>query len=145
MDIKISVKQSYAVIAMLALLRHAEMTPLKVTTIAKRHRMSTRFLSQVMGTLKQAGFVRSLRGKAGGYLLATPPQQPIRLFEIFQVIAGAPVASRPANATPEAQLLSEIATEMNATLTQHLHAVTLQGLVDRLARMEAGRAPMFHI
>ena len=145
MDIKFSVKQSYAVIAMLALLRHSETTPLKVTTIAKRHRMSTRFLSQVMGALKQAGFVRSVRGKAGGYALAKPPQQPIRLSEILQAIAGAPVVGRPANASTAAQLLSEVETETNAALTQHLHAVTLQGLVDRLAQMEAGRAPMFHI
>ncbi len=145
MDIKFSVKQSYAVIAMLTLLRHSEPTPLTVRTIAKRHQMSTRFLSQVMGALTQAGFLRSVRGKAGGYVLAKPPQQPIGLFEILQAIAGAPVASRPVSATTEVQLLSEIEVQMNATLAQQLHAVTLQGLVDRLAQMEAGRSPMFHI
>jgi len=131
--------------AMLTLLRHSGKTPLTVATIAKRHHMSTLFLGQVMGALKQAGFVRSIRGKAGGYTLARPPQQPIRLFEILQAISGTPVVSRPVNTTAEAQLLSEIEAETNATLTQHLHAVILQGLVGRLARMEVGRAPMFHI
>ena len=145
MEIKFSVKQSYAVIAMLALLRHVETTPVKVTTIAERYRMSTRFLSHVMGVLKQAGFVRSVRGKVGGYVFVKPPQQPIRLSEILQAIAGMPVVRPPANASIEAKLLAEIEGEVNAVIVERLHAVTLQGLVDRLARMEAGRAPMFHI
>jgi len=145
MDIKLSVKQSYAVIAMLALLRHSEETPLQVKAIANRYRMSSRFLSQVMAALKQAGFVRSVRGKGGGYALAKPPQQPIPLFEILQAISGAPSAGRSADTTPEAQLLSEIESQMNATLTQHLQAVTLQSLVDRLAQRVSGGAPMFHI
>ena len=145
MDIKLSVKQSYAVIAMLALLRHSEETPLQVKAIANRYRMSSRFLSQVMAALKQAGFVRSVRGKGGGYALAKPPQQPIPLFEILQAISGAPAAGRSADTTPEAQLLSEIESQMRAALTQHLQAVTLQSLVDRLAQRVSGGAPMFHI
>ena len=60
---------------------------LPINIIAQRQDISIKYLEQLMATLKSAGFVKSIKGPKGGYILAKPPEE-ITLEEIFIVLEG---------------------------------------------------------
>lgn len=73
---KISAKIDYACKALLELcLHYPNKTPLPITTIAENQDIPIKFLTQILLSLKQFGFVKSVRGKSGGYLLNTTPKE----------------------------------------------------------------------
>jgi len=83
---KITYKGDYALKAVLEL----SLQPGKIYTIkdlAKKADIPIKFLEQVLLTLKRGGFVRSQRGRIGGYLLAKPPGK-ISIGDIIRYIEG---------------------------------------------------------
>src|SRR5437764_10794982 len=81
-----SAKAEYACVAMMELAsRHGDPRPVRLTDIADKHGISSRFLVQILLQLKGAGLVNSTRGAAGGYLLARPPET-ISLYDVVTVI-----------------------------------------------------------
>lgn len=70
----ISRKSQYALRAILELSkRYDENAPSKTHDIAEKQKIPVRFLEVILCRLKQAGYVESVRGKEGGYMLAQPP------------------------------------------------------------------------
>ncbi|MHC4858380.1 MAG: RrF2 family transcriptional regulator [Planctomycetota bacterium] len=67
---QISKKSGYAIRGLLELALRGDSEPVNVRTLAQSQGIPTRFLEIILNELKQGGFVRSMRGKAGGYLLA---------------------------------------------------------------------------
>jgi Rrf2 family protein len=61
--------------------------PLRLKVIAQRQDISAKYLEQLMVVLKSAGFIRSIRGAKGGYVLAKAPKQ-IKLSDIFHCLEG---------------------------------------------------------
>lgn len=90
---KISAKTDYACRALLELSLHwPNPEPLQVEIIAGRQNIPLRFLPQILIHLKQIGYVESMRGKKGGYLLRKMPRE-IKLSDIMENlndIAGTP-------------------------------------------------------
>lgn len=81
---KISAKIDYACRALLELSLHwPNQEPLPVETIAGRQRIPQKFLTQILIHLKQIGYVESVRGKKGGYLLRKLPRE-IKLNNIME-------------------------------------------------------------
>lgn len=72
---KISTRGRYAVRVMLDLASHDTGECIKVNQIAKRQGISGKYLEQIIGILNKAGYVRSVRGAQGGYLLAKAPSE----------------------------------------------------------------------
>jgi Rrf2 family protein len=73
---KISAKTDYACKALLELALHwPNTTPLRQNIISEKRNIPMKFLAQILIQLKQLGYVNSMRGKMGGYLLSKPPQQ----------------------------------------------------------------------
>ena len=64
--------------------------PVALKSIAERQDISENYLEQLMGTLKKAGFVKSIRGAQGGYILAKEPVD-ISIGEIIVAMEG-PIA-----------------------------------------------------
>ena len=90
---RISAKAEYACIAMLELAaNYAEPQPVRIKAIADAHGIPQRFLVQILLQLKTAGLVASVRGAAGGYQLARPPDD-ITLADVINAIDAA--SSRP--------------------------------------------------
>jgi Rrf2 family protein len=58
-----------------------------VKTIAENQGISDNYLEQLMGALKKAGFVKSVRGAQGGYMLAKAPKD-ITIGEIIVTMEG---------------------------------------------------------
>ncbi|MGD8626268.1 MAG: Rrf2 family transcriptional regulator, partial [Anaerolineae bacterium] len=62
-------------------------TMISAREIAEHQDLSTKYLENLLATLRSAGLVRSVRGMEGGYTLARPPDQ-INLRQIYHVFEG---------------------------------------------------------
>ena len=91
---RLSKRGEYGLRAMIMLAGSArENEPLPVVQIkeiSQREQISSKFLEQILLTLKNAGLLHSKMGVGGGYYLARPASE-ITLGQIFRVLDG-PVA-----------------------------------------------------
>ena len=90
---KISTKGRYALRVLLDLAEHNNATPVRVKEIAIRQNISEKYLEQIIGILNKAGYVQSIRGAQGGYLLKKEPNA-YTIGEILRLMEGsiAPVS-----------------------------------------------------
>lgn len=72
---RISTKGRYALRLMLDLALHNTQTPVRIKEIAARQEISDKYLEQIISVLHKAGYVRSVRGPQGGYLLTRPAEE----------------------------------------------------------------------
>ncbi|MDD3775784.1 MAG: Rrf2 family transcriptional regulator [Sulfurovaceae bacterium] len=70
----ISSKGIYGLGAMYELLKHDNNIPLKASQIAISADIPLNYLEQLLGKLKKAGLVKSVRGINGGFLLSKSPK-----------------------------------------------------------------------
>jgi Rrf2 family protein len=89
----LSQKARYALHALIVLAEHDKREPMMIADIADEARVPRKFLEQILLELKRRGIVRSVRGRAGGYLLGRDPKQ-ITFAEIIRTIDG-PIALSP--------------------------------------------------
>lgn len=87
---KLSTKGRYGVAAMYDLAMHYGEGPISLKSVAARQGISEHYLEQLMGTLRKAGFVKSVRGAQGGYTLTKAPEI-ISVGDIIEVMEG-PIA-----------------------------------------------------
>ncbi len=101
----VSQKCQYSIRAVFELARQYGRGPVKISEIAEAQAIPLRFLEVILNQLRQAGFVQSKRGAAGGYLLARHPDQ-IAIGEIVQFVEGplVPVACLTDNSTERCSL-----------------------------------------
>jgi Rrf2 family protein len=86
--VELSSRVEYALLALLELATpYPKDSPLTVNDIADSQEIPERYLDQILTVLRRAGFVQSLRGAKGGYLLAKEPWQ-ITLLEVFCALEG---------------------------------------------------------
>lgn len=90
---KISTKGRYALRIMLDLAMSGGKGPVSVKDIARRQDISTKYMEQIVTTLCKAGYLKSIRGPQGGYLLAKAPRD-YTVGMILRITEGslAPVA-----------------------------------------------------
>jgi Rrf2 family protein len=60
---------------------------LTIPELSKAEGISTPYVAKIMRVLRQGGYVRSARGKVGGYTLARPPEQ-IPVGDILELLGG---------------------------------------------------------
>ncbi|MBQ9886648.1 MAG: Rrf2 family transcriptional regulator [Lachnospiraceae bacterium] len=72
---KISTKGRYAVRLMLDIALNDSGEPVRIKDVAKRQDISDKYLEQIISILNKAGFVKSVRGPQGGYLLVRKPEE----------------------------------------------------------------------
>ena len=72
---KISTKGRYALRLMLDLASHRTGEPIRLKDVAKRQEISDKYLEQIISSLHKAGYVKSIRGSMGGYILSREPEQ----------------------------------------------------------------------
>ncbi|MEM1485753.1 Rrf2 family transcriptional regulator [Oscillospiraceae bacterium PP1C4] len=72
---KISTKGRYALRLMLELAINHTGECITIKSIAARQEISEKYLEQIITNLVRAGYVKSVRGAQGGYILAHEPSQ----------------------------------------------------------------------
>lgn len=86
---QLSKKSDYAIRALFELALRGSSKPINVRNLAKAQDIPNRFLEIILNELKQGGFVLSIRGKSGGYLL-TKPANKITIGQIIHFLENPP-------------------------------------------------------
>ena len=84
---KLSTKGRYGVSAMYDLAMHYGEGPISLRSVAQRQEISEHYLEQLMGSLRKAGYVKSVRGAQGGYSLARDPGS-ITVGDVVRIMEG---------------------------------------------------------
>ena len=96
---QLSKKSGYAVRALFELVLKGTSAPVNVRRLAKAQDIPVRFLEIILNELKQGGFVLSVRGKSGGYLLAKPADE-ITVGQIIRFLEKNPESDAPSLEQP---------------------------------------------
>ena len=83
---KLSTRGKYGLYAMYYLARHEGEGPQSLQSVASTG-VPKQYLEQLLGNLRRAGLVGSVRGAQGGYQLARPPSQ-ITMLDIIDAMEG---------------------------------------------------------
>ncbi len=84
---KLSTKGRYGLRALVDLAVHSENGTVSIQSIANRQKISVSYLEQLVGKMRRAGIVTSIRGAAGGYRLAKPPST-ISVGDVLRALEG---------------------------------------------------------
>ncbi len=84
---KVSKSASYALHALMYMVRHATDLPVTTETIARSEGIPASYLAKLCRSLVKAGFIRSVTGSKKGYEFAKPPEE-ISLLELFEAVEG---------------------------------------------------------
>lgn len=80
-------REDYGLRAILDLAAHAQQQPIQAREVAARQAVPEQFLEQLLGTLRRAGLVKSVRGASGGFLLAREPSA-ITAGDVLRALTG---------------------------------------------------------
>ncbi|MCL1912908.1 MAG: Rrf2 family transcriptional regulator [Eubacteriaceae bacterium] len=72
---RISTKGRYGLRALIDIAVNSETEPVSISSIGERQSVSTSYLEQLISKMKKAGFLDSVRGVNGGYMLARAPEE----------------------------------------------------------------------
>jgi Rrf2 family protein len=83
---KLSRKSDYALRALFTLVEHYKRGPISIRELAEKNDIPRRFLEQIMLDMKSQGWVKSIAGRDGGFVLGKPPElitmgQVVRFFD----------------------------------------------------------------
>ena len=84
---RLSTKGRYGLRALIDLAMYSEKEAVSISSIAARQNISESYLEQLVGKLKKAGIVLSIRGAQGGYKLAKPASD-ISVGDILRALEG---------------------------------------------------------
>ena len=129
---KISTKGRYALRLMMDLAENNTGSPISLKDVAKRQDISDKYLEQIISILNKAGYVRSVRGAQGGYMLKMEPQN-YTVGMILRQTEGslAPVACIEIVCDRQEQCVTSIVyKKINDAISGVVDNITLQDLVD---------------
>lgn len=132
---KISTKGRYALRLMLDLATYHTGDPISLKDVAKRQNISEKYMEQIIAILNKAGYVRSIRGAQGGYILAREPKD-YTVGMILRLTEGdlTPVACVGLNPMPcdrrDACVTVRVWQRMFDAVKEVVDGITLQDLVD---------------
>ncbi|MDI6783251.1 MAG: Rrf2 family transcriptional regulator [bacterium] len=151
---KLSTKGEYASRAMLELSLNYNQGVVSIHEIAQKMELPEKYLEQILLALKNAGFVHSKRGVAGGYYLGKPPDM-ITVGQVIRVMDGplAPISCvsqmgyEKCKVEPRCGLRS-LWMEVRNAIADILDNTTFAGLCDRQLQLEkevSSTVEMYHI
>ncbi len=140
---RVSTRSDYGLRALIELAGHHGGGPLQSSEIALRRHIPEQYLDQLLTSLRKAGFIRSVRGPAGGHELLRDPST-ITVREVIEALEGSlsPVAwlDEPPELTdhPHHCGQREIWERVRDATSEILAAYTVNHLLEREPRAAAG-------
>jgi len=129
---KISNRVDYACRAMIELGLHwPNKIPLQIQMIGQRQGIPINFLTHILISLKQLGFVESVRGKSGGYFLTKAPSE-ITLRQIISTFAGPGILCSQHQGTQSKRITDVIWQEIDQDIFKKMENMTLLLICDRV-------------
>jgi len=143
--VKLSSRSEYGIRALLELAQRRGQAPIQSREIAERQHIPDSYLNQLLLTLRKAGIVQSVRGPAGGHLLARSPER-VTMADVVGALEGLPpsggYAVEDADRTDE-WAVRWLCAELDEAVICVLRGVTLETLLDRKRARDS--AVMYHI
>lgn len=84
---KISTRGRYGLRLLVDIAEHGNEGPIALSLVAKRQDLSEKYLQQVALLLTRGGFLTSVKGSGGGYLLDRSPQS-IMIYDVLDLLEG---------------------------------------------------------
>jgi Rrf2 family protein len=84
---KISTRGRYGLRALIDLAAHESESCVSLGSIAERQGISEHYLEQLIAPLKKSGYLKSVRGPQGGYILNKPAEE-ISVGDILRILEG---------------------------------------------------------
>ncbi len=85
---KLTTKSEYSILALLYIARHEKQGFVKIEQICSQHDIPKKYLEFLFLILRRSRYIRTRRGKSGGYRLARPASK-ITLAQIVRLMDGA--------------------------------------------------------
>jgi Rrf2 family transcriptional regulator, iron-sulfur cluster assembly transcription factor len=131
----------YGVLGLIHLARRAPGEMAMIEEVSQSERIPKSFLAKIFQHLGKAGFVRSVRGAGGGFVLARDASE-ITVLAIIEAIEGKIVFQRCLQEEPECEHLGGCALcglleQAQDGMREVLMRTTLKDLIDRQDKMEA--------
>jgi len=146
---KISTKLRYGLRAMIDLGMNEDKSAVLVKSIARRQEISKKYLDNLLGGLKSAGLVRSIRGAKGGYVLAKPMDR-ITVYDIAIALEGPPVfldcVKDPSCCDRSENCVAyEFWGQLSEAVMNLLRKTTLKELVERQKKKQEEKSLMYYL
>jgi Rrf2 family cysteine metabolism transcriptional repressor len=141
---RVSTRSDYGLRALIELAGNHGRGPLQSSEIALRRHIPEQYLDQLLTALRKAGFIRSIRGPAGGHELVRDPSE-VCVKEVIEALEGSlsPVAwlDEPPEMTdhPHACGQREIWERIRTATTEILQAYSVADLLEREPTAVSGR------
>ena len=142
---KLTTRGRYAVMALLELAEYDGATPISLSLIAERQKLSLSYLELLFGKLRRRGLVKSVRGPGGGYVLAKPADD-ISIAHIISVVD--PVSGESLDKSSTESSIEQTAdlgfdgfldrylwSHLNQKMLEYLQGVSLADLLDQHTSM----------
>ena len=84
---KVSTRGRYGLRLLVDLAEHTSDTPVALSQVALRQELSEKYLQQVALLLTRGGYLNSVKGAGGGYMLSKKPDQ-ILIYDVFDLLEG---------------------------------------------------------
>ncbi|WP_076345273.1 cysteine metabolism transcriptional regulator CymR [Alicyclobacillus vulcanalis] len=135
---KISTKGRYGLMLLVDLAEQQSHEPISLKSIAERNNLSEHYLEQLIAPLRNGGFVRSIRGAYGGYVLARHPRE-IVIEDVLLALEG-PITIVDEDVDDGLQALWD---RLRSAIHDVLSSMTLQDLVE--LRQGSSQGYMYYI
>ena len=132
---KISTKGRYALRLMMDLAENNTGSPISLKDVAKRQDISDKYLEQIISILNKAGYVRSVRGAQGGYMLKMEPQN----YTVGMILSQTEGSLAPVACIEDDEIVCDrqqqcvtsiVYKKINDAISGVVDNITLQDLVD---------------
>ncbi len=124
---RLTTKSRYGTRLVLDLAINSKSDPVRLSEISKRQSISLKYLQKLVSKLKKAGFVKSMRGPYGGYMLAKPMEE-ISVGDIVRVLEGSDAITDCA----ESDNVCGTCTRAGKCLTQHIWLEASTAMFEKL-------------
>ena len=132
---KISTKGRYGVRFLIDIAEQGPDTLTTLSEISLRQEISAAYLGQIAVSLKRAGFIRSIKGSSGGFVLAKLPSE-IQLHDVLSTLEGDLTIVDPPSPTAEESLYRQairmgLYQKIDAAVLQTLGSFTLEKILSK--------------
>lgn len=132
---KISTKGRYGVRFLIDIAEQGPDTLTTLSEISLRQEISAAYLGQIAISLKRAGFIRSIKGSSGGFVLAKLPSE-IQLHDVLSTLEGDLTIVDPPSPSAEESLYRKairmgLYQKIDAAVLQTLGSLTLEKILSK--------------
>jgi Rrf2 family protein len=137
---KISTKGRYALRIMIDLAQHNDGQYVPIRDISVRQGVSVKYIEQIISLLSRAGYLKSVRGNRGGYMLSRSPKE----YTVGMVLRCAEGSLAPVsclddeiNQCPRKEVCPTLPMwqRLNSAINNVVDNTTIQDLLDETSQM----------